>query len=84
MTGSAVLLGATDPGGGVGGGVGAALTTPVALLVAETDPPAFDAVTVTRRVLPTAEEPSVFCAPVLPSMETQLAPAVSHRFHWYA
>ena len=76
MPGSAVFAGAAGGGGTVGD-----VITAVALLVAEPDPPAFEAVTVTRSVLPTSAEPSAYCV-AEPPTELQLEPAVSHRFHW--
>jgi hypothetical protein len=61
---------------------GAGATTAVAALVANAEPDAFDAVTVTRIVLPTSAAPSVYCWVVLPETGAQFAPDVSHRLHW--
>ena len=44
----------TGPAGGGGGGADGPTTTALALLVAEVEPPAFDAVTTARSVLPTS------------------------------
>ena len=55
-----------------------------AALVADVGPVSFDAVTVTRNVLPTSLEEPRYWAEVAPAIEAQFAPAVSHRFHWYA
>ena len=81
MTGSAAFVGCVDGGGG-GGSVGDDAITEVALLVAEPDPPVFDAVTVTRSLLPTSAEASPYCAAEAPATEAQFAPAESQRFHW--
>ncbi len=74
MAGNAVFA-----GGEVGAG---ATTAAVALLVADADPPAFDAVTVTRILLPRSAETSAYCPAVAPAIEAQLALALSQRFHW--
>ena len=70
--------------GAEGDGVGVEdETTPVGLLVAEAGPTSFDAITVTRSVMPTSLEPSVYCGPVAPATDAQLASVLSQRFHWY-
>ena len=68
--------------GGGGGGAGTGATTGVALLVAEAEPPAFDAVTTTRSVFPTSAEARAYCEEAAPEIEAQLAPAESQRRHW--
>ena len=76
MAGSAVFA------GGDAGAEGAGATTADALLVAEAEPPLFDAVTFTRSVRPTSSTPSVYVAAVAPPIEAQLAPPLSQRRHW--
>ena len=72
-----------EPEGG-GGGLAAAETTGVCADVAAVDPFRFEAVTITRTVLPTREFERVVVEAVAPVIKLQLAPAESHRSHWKA
>ena len=76
------MLGAVVSDGGVGVGVEPGATVAVGAESAEPLPKAFDAVTVTRVVVPTSLEPSVYDWLVAPEMEVQLAPSVAQRPHW--
>jgi hypothetical protein len=62
----------------------AAATTPEAALVAVPEPPAFDAVTTTRNVLPTSVEVNASDDPVAPATSAHEPPPESQRRHWYA
>jgi hypothetical protein len=48
------------------------------------DPPAFVAVTATRRVKPTSPLATAYDDAVAPLRFAHDAPALSHRRHWYA
>jgi hypothetical protein len=63
---------------------GAGATTPEAALVAVPEPPAFDAVTTTRNVLPTSVDVNTIDDPVAPAIAKHEPPPESHRRHWYA
>jgi hypothetical protein len=73
--------GGADEGGGVAGG---GATTCDAELRADAEPPAFDAVTLTRSVEPTSVLLSSYWESLAPPMSEQLPPPLSQRFHWYA
>ena len=64
--------------------VAAPPTAAVCADVAAVEPFRFEAVTITRRVLPTSAVESVFVDVVAPLLALQFAPAESHRSHWYA
>jgi hypothetical protein len=70
--------------GGAVTDAGAAATTADAALVADPEPPAFDAVTTTRSVLPTSADVNANEAVVAPAIEAHELPLVSQRLHWYA
>ena len=59
-------------------------TTAVAPDDACVDPPAFDAVTTTRRVKLTSAEVAVYVEAVAPEMFAHEPPDGSQRRHWYA
>jgi hypothetical protein len=68
----------------LGGGELAVATTAVCADVAAVEPFRFEAVTITRMVLPTSAVESVFAEAVAPLLALQLPPAESQRSHWYA
>jgi hypothetical protein len=74
------------PGGVVFEG-GAGWMTGVGGEVADAVPPpgseALEAVTATRRVVPTSEEPRLYVDPVAPARGLHPRPDVSQRSHWY-
>jgi hypothetical protein len=72
MVGFALFTGASPPE-----------TTSVVAEVAEAWPSAFDAVTTTRSLWSTSEEPGVYDWFVAEVMPAQSAPAAEHRCHWY-
>jgi hypothetical protein len=73
----------TGADGGAGGGVtGVGAMTGDAELVADAEPPAFDAVTVTRSVEPTSLLVNAYAEAVAPLIAAQLAPPLSQRRHW--
>jgi hypothetical protein len=83
IVGSEVLDGdkAVAGGGGGGGGLAAETTTAVCAEAAAAEPLRFDAVTITRRVLPTSAVESAFVELVAPPIALQPAPVESHRSH---
>jgi hypothetical protein len=56
--------------------------TAVGEALADTWPPAFEAVTTTAIVPPTSAEASVYVVDVAPAIELQLVPPESQRCHW--
>ena len=64
-------------------GAPAFVTTPVGVDVAEPEPSALVAFTVTRNVLPTSTLFKTYVLLVAPEMSEQLPPVLSHRRHWY-
>jgi hypothetical protein len=64
--------------------VAAPATAAVCADVAAVEPFRFEAVTITRRVLPTSAVESVFEEPDALLLALQLPPAELHRSHWYA
>lgn len=71
-------VGAGGGGGGAGAGAGTAADWAD---VADTDPTALLAVTVTRIVAAASAEVTTYTPPVAPEMAAQLFPAPSQRFH---
>ena len=72
IVGAAVLAGAAP----------AAWTTSLADETAELEPPAFDAVTVTRSRLPWSPGVRMRICAFSPGMSTHEAPSALHRCHW--
>jgi hypothetical protein len=63
------------------GGV-AAVTDEVGEEVADPEPDAFEAVTVTRKACPWSVEVAIWLAVVAPATAVQAAPVASHSCHW--
>ena len=74
IVGAAVFAGAAP----------AAWTTSLADEIAELEPPAFDAVTLTRSLLPWSPGVRMRLCAFSPGMSTQASPPELHRCHWYA
>jgi hypothetical protein len=67
-----------------GGGLLAVATAAVCADVAAVEPFRFEAVTITRKVLPASAVETVFADAVAPLIALQVPPAESQRSHWYA